>query len=90
MSIFVVIAGSRDNKLALWRVEDTGPPDRDNYPISPDSGTPDGTSVTQSSHIGRQSPVPQYATCKPLQVKECSKADKVRAMAYSDNRMVGE
>jgi hypothetical protein len=65
------VAGSRDSKLALWRVE-----------MSDNDGEEDVSLPSSSINIQ----VPDYAITTPVVSRLCEKAQKVRALAYHDER----
>lgn len=54
-----LVSGSRDARMALWRISDT------------DDGSDDD--------------IPTYESVKPVCVKECKSAQKVRALAFNNN-----
>ncbi|XP_061174137.1 DDB1- and CUL4-associated factor 12-like isoform X2 [Saccostrea echinata] len=64
-----LVTGSRDSKLALWRVETADTDSDDNEPSS-----------STGIHM------PDYAITKPVISRLCEKAQKVRALAYHDER----
>lgn len=66
-----LVTGSRDSKLALWRVEMA-------------ESDPAEISTLPSSSTGI--PVPDYAITTPVVSRFCEKAQKVRALAYNDDR----
>lgn len=70
----VSIVGSRDSKLALWKVRD--------YDDMSDS--------TVSSFISSISSIPSlnYQFGEPVEMKICDDAEKIRALAYNDQSLV--
>lgn len=65
--------GSRDSKLALWRVE---------------MAESDPTEISTLPSTSTGIPVPDYAITTPVVSRFCEKAQKVRALAYNDDRKV--
>ena len=59
--------------MALWCIKD----DKDN-----------NVSTTSSSRVQSRSPDYEYDIVRPLAVKTCKKAEKVRALGYNHNKHV--
>jgi hypothetical protein len=85
-------AGSRDNHIALWRIQDDDRSDSSILPssrlnhVETSSLLNDGKDIDASDSAPLR--VPSYDHVKPLCVKLCEKAEKVRAFAYNDHRQV--
>ena len=74
-----LVSGSRDGSLALWRVTDDmiGEAEKSN-----DETEDDVTEqVTSADH-------PSYHYAKPLMVKKCKQADRVRSLCYNNRSQV--
>jgi len=71
--IFVI--GSRDSRLAIWKVEDLG---------SDESSI--GEYITQSGAI----PSFDHKVTSPTEVKTVMNAEKIRALAYNQQGMVNK
>jgi len=89
--------GSRDSKIALWRIEDDGGDTQMDVPNfnlaqSAHSNTPSYQVEESSLPAERRDitplSIPTYNHIEPLCVKMCEKAEKVRAFAYNDHRQV--
>ena len=99
---FLCDLGSRDSQIALWRIQDDG--DDNDFTAPKLTSTKLANSTVQRDQVEESSlhtkgrdayssdvtplHVPTYKHIKPLCVKLCEKAEKVRAFAYNDLRQV--
>uniref|UniRef100_A0A8D8A3Q4 DDB1- and CUL4-associated factor 12 n=1 Tax=Culex pipiens TaxID=7175 RepID=A0A8D8A3Q4_CULPI len=81
-----LVSGSRDTKLALWRVNE----DTMEFPVAASKdgaeGDGNGQEATTSSAAATNAAaaaVPQYAHISPISVKECRGAQKIRAICFN-------
>ncbi|EAA03757.4 AGAP002260-PA [Anopheles gambiae str. PEST] len=69
-----LVSGSRDTKLALWRVNE----DLMDFPVAKDA-----EEEGDQQHQQQQQDVPSYAHISPIAVKECRGAQKIRAICFN-------
>lgn len=67
-----LVSGSRDTKLALWRVNE----DLMDFPVAKDA-------EEEGDQQQQQQDVPSYAHISPIAVKECRGAQKIRAICFN-------
>uniref|UniRef100_A0A2M4APH4 Putative wd40 repeat-containing protein n=1 Tax=Anopheles triannulatus TaxID=58253 RepID=A0A2M4APH4_9DIPT len=76
-----LVSGSRDTKLALWRVNE----DVMTYPKGKEADEL-AENGAESAETEQQEPVqdvPRYATISPVSVKDCRGAQKIRAVCFN-------
>ena len=86
------VTGSRDSQLALWRVRDEDDCNADSLADSRCCFSRSRISSRVNSRVGsdeRSLSSHTYRHIKPLSMKSCQNAEKVRAFAYNDLRQVG-